>query len=189
MTQGFTFWRGQGRATYGDDLSTAGDRIVPSEIFVEIQGGLSQPDLSMKIEVRQGVPVCTEVCLRSRPDGPEVREKDLAQIRLSWLDQIVAQASMKFTGVPGQWGSGWGKPVDDKSALADIRRIRSGRSRSVSQERLSKVAEIYREHVNDRPTQAVSRAFDVSHRTAARYVQQSRELGLLPPTVPGKKKA
>lgn len=189
MTHAIDFWGGRGRASYGAVDTLIGDRMVPSEIFVEIRGGLWQPDLSMKIEVRQGIPVWTEVRLHSRPDGPEVREKDLAQLHLNnWLEQIVAHASMKLSGVPGQWGAGWSKPVDDKTALPDIRRIRSGRSR-MSQERLSKVAEVYREHVNDRPTEAVSRAFGVSHRTAARYVQQARDLRLLPPTSPGKKKA
>jgi hypothetical protein len=189
MPEGFKFWRGQGRATYGEDLSMVGDRVVPTNIFVDICGGLSQPDLSMKIEVRQGIPVCSEVCLRSRPDGPEVREKDLAQVHLGWLiEQIVARASMKSSGRIGEHGYGWSKPVNDQTALADIRRVRSGRSR-MSQERLSQVADIYREHINDRPTEAVKRAFGVQHRTAARYVQQARERGLLPPTVRGKKKA
>lgn len=189
MTHAFNFWGGHGRATYDAVDTKIGDRMVPSAISVEIRGGPAQPDLSMEIEVRQGIPVWTKVCVHSRPDGPEVREKDLSQIRLNdWLEQIVAQTSMKITGVPGQWGAGWSKPVDDTSALADMQRVRSGRSR-MSQERLSKVAEIYREHLSDRPTEAVSRAFGVSHRTAARHVQQARERGLLPPTVPGKKKA
>jgi len=188
VSQWFEFWRGQGRATYGDDLSIVGDRIVPADIFVDIRGGLLQPDLSMKIEVRQGIPVCAEVCLRSRPDGPEVREKDLAQVRLGWLiEQIVAKASMKPAGRIGEHGYGWSKPVNDQTALADIRQVRSGRSR-MSQERLLKVVEVYREHINDRPTEAVERAFGVSHRTAARYVQQARTAGLLPTTTPGKKK-
>jgi transposase len=166
-----------------------GDRIVPTDIFVEICGGLLQPDLSMKIEVRQGIPVCSEVCFRSRPDGPEVRERHLTQVQLGWLiEQIVARASMKVSGRIGEPAYGWSKPVNDKSALAEIRQARSGRSR-ISQEQLSKVAEVYREHLSNRPTEAVSRAFGVSHRTAARHVQQARERGLLPPTVPGKKKA
>jgi hypothetical protein len=189
VSQGFDFWGGHGRATYGDDLSLVGDRMVPSPISVEIRGGPSQPDLSMTIEVRQGIPVWTEVCVRARPDGPEVREKDLSRVHLKlWLEQIVAVASAKVSGVPGQWGVGWSKPVDDASALSDIRQARSGRSR-ISQERLSKVAEVYRENIHDRPTEAVKRAFDLSHRTAARYVQQARERGLLPATSPGKKKA
>jgi transposase-like protein len=51
------------------------------------------------------------------------------------------------------------------------------------------VADIYRQHIDDRPTEAVSRAFGKSHRTAARWVQQAREAGLLPDTTPGKRKA
>jgi hypothetical protein len=50
-------------------------------------------------------------------------------------------------------------------------------------------AKIYRQHIDDRPTEAVSRAFGKSHRTAARWVQQAREAGLLPDTTPGKRKA
>jgi DNA-binding transcriptional regulator LsrR (DeoR family) len=73
-------------------------------------------------------------------------------------------------------------------ALANVRRARSGRP-CISRERLQKVAEIYREHIDDRPTEAVSRTFGISHRTAARYVQQARESGLLPDTTPGKRKA
>ncbi|MCI4674788.1 hypothetical protein [Candidatus Mycolicibacterium alkanivorans] len=189
MERWLNFWQGQGRATYSADSAMVGDRVVPSEIFVEIAGSASQPDLSMKIEVRQGIPVCTEVCLRSRPDGPEVREKDLAQVRVGWLvEQIVARASVKPIGRVGGYGFGWSKPVNDRTAVSDIRRYRSGRTR-MSRERLLKVVEVYREHIDARPTEAVERAFDVSHRTAARYVQQARDAGLLPATTPGKKKA
>jgi hypothetical protein len=65
--------------------------------------------------------------------------------------------------------TGWGKPVDDYTALRDIQRIRSGRSR-MSVERLQKIADVYRQHVDDRPTEAVARAFGVSHRTSFIYV-------------------
>jgi hypothetical protein len=191
MTHWFTFSEGHGRASYsGDAYAIVGDRKIPAEIFVHVQGGLSEPDFSMKIEVRQGIPVCTEVTLTARPDGPEVRDKDLKYLHLSdWLENIVARASMKSGGVPDDpatWG--WGKPVKDSTALADIRRVRSGRSR-MSRERLEKVADVYRQHVDARPTEAVARAFGVEHRTAARYVQQARAADLLPPTTPGKKKA
>ncbi len=143
----------------------------------------------MKIEVRQGIPVCTEVTLTARPDGPEVRDKDLEYLRLSdWLEQIVALASMKYSGSFPGGVTGWAKPVDDYTALRDIRRHRSGRPR-MSRERLQKIADVYREHFDSRPTDAVRRAFGVSDRTAARYVDHARKAGLLPSTTPGKKKA
>ena len=189
MTQGFTFWDGHGRASYETADVVIGDRLVPSEIFVDVRGGMSTPDFTMKIEVRQGIPVCTEMTLTARPDGPEIREKDLKYLRLNdWLEQIVAQCSMKYSGsFPGGVTS-WVTLVDDRTALSDIRRARSGRPR-ITGERLQKVAEIYRQHVDDRPTEAVARAFGVSHRTAARYADQARKAGLLPATSPGKKKA
>jgi hypothetical protein len=189
MTQSFSFWRGHGRATYEQADVVVGDRLVPSEISVEIRGGTSEPDLSMKIEVRQGIPVWTEVTLRARPDGPEVRDKDLSHVNLNgWIEQIVAACSYRYSGGAASGHEFWGRPADDQGELANVRRVRSGRTR-VSAERLRKVAEIYRDHFTERPTDSVARSFGVSHRTAARYVQQARSAGFLPPTDPGKKKA
>jgi hypothetical protein len=180
----FTFWGGHGRATWEQNDVEIGDRLVPSEIFVDVRGGATQPDLAMKIEVRDGIPQCTEFTLRARPEGPEVRDKDLAVIRVGdWLERIVAQCALVRTG-PNTWS----KPVNDQTALADIVRVRSGRPRT-SRERLKKVAEVYREHFDRRPTTAVGWAFGVKYRTAARYVEQARAAGYLPATSPGKKKA
>jgi len=189
VTATHTFWDGYGRATYepGDRVQV-GDRRIPRAIFVQIRGGENQPDFAMKIEVREGIPQWVEVQLQARPDGPEVRDKDLATIRLGdWLEQIVAMCSLKYSGTGPGWTS-WSKPVVDRTAVPDIRRALSGRPRTVTPERLQKVAEIYRQHFEQRPTEAVARSFGVSHRTAARYVQQARSAGLLPETEPGKKK-
>lgn len=192
VTRSITFWDGHGRATWNpaDKVQVGDRRRVPREIFVQIRGSKNEPDLAMKIEVREGLPQWVEVVLRARPDGPEVRDKDLAAIRLSdWLDQIVAECSLKYSGAgPGGW-EGWSKPVNDRDAVADIRRARSGRPRTITSERLQKVAEVYRQHFDKRPTEAVMRSFGVSHRTAARYVQQARAAGHLPETDPGRKKA
>lgn len=193
MRQQVYLFGGHGRAFYDDSaMTTVGDRRVPVQIQVEVRGGVAEPDLSLKIQVRQGVPVYTEVVLRARPDGPEIRAKDLTYIYLNdWLEQIVAACT--FTqGESGHWmvqtiGGERGK-AERVAAVANLRRVRTGRSRT-PRERLLKIAETYREHVNDRPTEAVSRAFGVSHATAARYVRQARDAGLLPPTTPGKKKA
>ena len=147
---------------------------------MQIRGGENQPDFAMKIEVREGIPQWVEVQLQARPDGPEVRDKDLAVIRLGdWLEQIVAMCSLKYSGTGPGWTS-WSKPVDDRTAVPDIRRALSGRPRTVTPERLQQVAEIYRQHFERRPTEAVARSFGVSHRTAARYVQQARWHGSYP---------
>lgn len=173
-----------------DDWAQVGDRWVPRRIFVHSPMA-DQPDLTMTIEVRQGIPVYAEVAVRARPDGPDIRRKDLDDLPLDdWLEQIVAACSLIATELDesGRPKSLRKKGSDRRAAMANARRVRSGRPR-ISSERLQKVAEIYREHIADRPTIAVTRAFGVSHRTAARYVQQARESGLLPDTTPGKRKA
>ena len=90
-----TFFDGRGRASYDPSKRVpVGNRQVPQTIVVSIRGGSNQPDYQMKIEVRRGVPQWTEVTLRARPDGAEVRDKDLSVVRLdTWLQQIVAMVS------------------------------------------------------------------------------------------------
>ena len=64
-----------GRAWY-DDMAPpvqVRDRLVPETIFVDLYGDGEQPSLQMKIEVRQGVPVCTELRLTARPGGRDIR--------------------------------------------------------------------------------------------------------------------
>lgn len=189
LTEGFTFSDGRGRVThYGADVRV-GDRLVPSEIFVNVRGGPTQPDYALKIEVRDGLPQWVEVTLRARPGGAEVRDKDLSVIPLEdWLEQIVAQCSLKFGGTFAGGVTSRSKPTDDRTAIADIRRTRAGRPRTLTPERLQQVADIYRQHFKSRPTGAVARAFDVADRTASKYVQRAREAGYLPPTERGKKK-
>jgi Family of unknown function (DUF6214) len=188
-TRSIPLAQGHGRATWNNaDKVEIGDRrLVPREIVVQINGGKNEPDFGMRIGVREGIPQVTEVVLKARPEGPEVRDRDLRAIRLTeWLERVVAACSVvDSTGD----GTVWSKPVDDHTARADIRRAMPGRPRTITPELLQKVAETYRNHLSDKPTEAVKRSFGVEHRTAARYVQRAREAGLLPPTVPGKKQA
>jgi hypothetical protein len=55
------------------------------------------------------------------------------------------------------------RPGRNRTAIPDIRRAILGRRRTVTPELLQKVAEVYRQHF-DKPTEAVRRSFDVSHR-------------------------
>jgi hypothetical protein len=191
---GFTVHlHGFGTATYDaetvEDFVSVGDRWVPRRITV--QSALpDQPDLTMTIEVRQGIPVYTLLTVQARPDGPDIRRKDLDLPLDDWLERIVTVCSLiaPELDASGHPKSLVKKPSDRSAAMTNVRRARSGRPR-ISSERLQTVAQTYREHIADRPTDAVSRAFGVSHRTAARYVQQARVAGLLPDTTPGKRKA
>ena len=184
------FLGGSGEARYEagpGDVVDVGNRIVPRKIRAVIEGGLDEPDVAMTIEVRQGLPVCTEIRFVSRADGLEVRAKDLKSVPiLDWTDEIVAACSwvrMESGGI--MQIAGKERRAQDRRNVA---RERVGRPR-VSPELLEKVAEVYREHSDDRPTHAVQRVFGGSYRTAARNVERARDAGLLPPTTPGKKKA
>lgn len=181
---------GAGKAEFDMDgpesVALVGSRFIPKEIRVFVNGGADEPDVHMKIEVRHGIPVCAAVMLHSRPEGLEIRDKDLRLVPISdWVEQIAAVCSYEAT-------TGGIASTDGPTARAvnqrNVRAARSGRPR-ISRERLARVAEIYREHIDSRPTEAVRRAFGVKDRTAARYVEQARQAGLLPPTTPGKKKA
>ena len=74
------------------------DRLVPETLFVDLDGDGEQPALRMKIEVRQGVPVCTELRLTARPGGRDVQRSDLRAVRIdSWIEQAVAVCSYEQT--------------------------------------------------------------------------------------------
>lgn len=98
---------------------------------------------------------------------------------------IVGHCSPPFASqVCGPWPGGTVTKHRARAAVSVCsQQLRTAR------ERLQEVDETYHEHIDDRPTEAVSHAFGISHRTAARYVQQARESGLLPDTTPGKRKA
>jgi len=185
---GFLGGRGEARYEAGPrDVVDVGNRVVPRKILAAIEGGRDDPDVAMIIEVRQGLPVCTEIRFVSRADGPEVRAKDLKSVPiLDWTDEIVAACSwvrMESGGIMQISGKEYRE--QDRRNVA---RARVGRPR-VSPGLLEKVAEVYREHSGDRPTHAVQRTFGGSYRTAARNVERARAAGLLRPTTPGKKKA
>ena len=92
-----TVLNGFGTATYDvDDVANwvkVGDRWVPRRIVVQSPMP-DQPDLRMTIEVRQGIPVYTEVTLQARSDGPDIRRKDLDIPLDDWLERFVGVCSM-----------------------------------------------------------------------------------------------
>jgi len=185
------FLGGRGKVEYDaprpSNMVDVGNRVVPRRIYAAIEGGPDEPDVQMIVEVRQGLPVCTAVGFTSRADGPEVRVRDLKSAPIvDWTDEIVAACShlrMESGGIMQVAG-----PEARATARREVARARVGRP-AVSSEYLEKVAKVYREHSDDRPTHAVQRAFGGSYRTAARNIERARAAGLLPPTTPGKKKA
>ena len=158
------------------------DGWVPPEIDVELRSVGTQPAVSLKIEVRQGIPVCTEVKLRAHPDGPEIRPTDLKAVH---VDSLVEQAVALCTLHPepdGALSVSAPTPADRRNAQR-ARRVRPGRGRPpVPPQRLQQVADLYRRHTDGgRPVQVICEVLGISERTAARYVDKCRSNGLLPP--------
>ncbi|EFV14137.2 hypothetical protein [Segniliparus rugosus] len=160
-----------------------GDRAIPPEILVDFPGGDNQPSLFMKIIVRNGMPICSELQFVAKQDGPEVRPKDLRSVNLDhWIEVIVGACSSRWLG-----DGHYGQDHNYEQGINEVRRARKQSHRTMKPDLLKQVAEIYREHFDTGPVQAIQRAFGVSERTAARYVQLCRRDGLLPPTTKGKK--
>jgi hypothetical protein len=65
----------------------------------------------------------------------------------------------------------------------------SRRGSRITREDLEEVAQVYREHIDESPTQAVGIILGLTERAAARRGQQARAAGLLPKTTSGKRKA
>jgi hypothetical protein len=71
-----------------------------------------------------------------------------------------------------------------------VNRQRLPRARRVmTDEFLQKVAQVYRENIDGKPTKAVGEVFSVQPRMASKYVDRARQKGYLSKTVRGKKKA
>ena len=172
-----------GRAWY-DDMTPpvqVRDRLVPETIFVDLYGDGEQPSLQMKIEVRQSIPVCTELRLTARPADATFSEPTCGRcastagssrwspcVRMSSSSRVVSSLSRHRRGRPGERASGQAHPL-------------RGRPK-VPPERLHEVAELYGRHTPDgQPLLVVADVLGVSARTAARYVEKCRSDGLLPP--------
>lgn len=160
------------------------DRLVPPTIRVEVRSEGKQPALSLKIEVRDGVPLCTEVNLLAHPHGPEIRPSDLRAVHLDTLvEQAVSLCSYQQSqpGVATKYAPTHADRLNAERARRGS--VRRGRPK-VPTDRLREVADLYRRHVDGgRPLQVIAEVLDVDPRTAARYVEKCRssEYKLLPP--------
>ena len=160
-----------------------GDRLVPAQIEAWFPGGESgQPSLHMLIEVVGGVPRCTELSLKKKDGGREIRPKDLRTIELeTWIEAFVARVSSVIEdNEDGRISASYG-PMDERELRKGMKQIavaRRGSRRPMTAERRKRVAEIY----NAQETggiEAVELAFNVSRSTAVRYINAAREAGLI----------
>jgi hypothetical protein len=161
-----------------------GDRGLPRFAVYRHPGGDGEPAFEVRIEVWDGVPVCTEVKVSAKPgDRTHVRAKDLKLVAFELENSIEYWLSeLAFTrhGKTG-WKRGFPKEAAERQAArTSIRKARQQVRRKMTDGHLQKVAETYRAGGPNK-TEAVAVAFGVSPRTASRYVQRARDARLLPP--------
>jgi hypothetical protein len=158
-----------GRALWNEHgaHTTIGGVRVPRRVTFHMPGDDTEPALRMTFNMGSGAAMCTAVQLQAKR-GKAIRAKDAraaARVLLDWGDDLVEV----FTRTR--------------------RNAHRPQPRTVTDQLLAEVAEIYRGHLGSGPTRAVAAHRSVPYSTAARYVTQARRAGFLPPTTPGKKRA
>lgn len=170
------------------DLVRVGDVLIPERIEVELPGAAGQPTVELTVEFRDGVPGFTRIELSSKSEARQIVSRDVGLVRdrmNHWLHNAILESAAQRPGgsVTAQdWASGAGPQTA-------IREVRPTTRRKVTDALLLDVAAIYRNNLDGKPVVAIQLAYNVPHRTAARYVQQARERGHLPATTRGRKTA
>jgi hypothetical protein len=166
---------------HGPGYAQFGDTVVPRRVAYTIEGDHSSPSLRIEFEIRDERPFCSSVHIDASAQGRSIRTGDLTSLpsleRLA--EECFAELAMR---------AGTSNPfeafIGDKAGVRQAR----GEIHSGGDAELKEVARVYREHVDERPVEAVE-ALGYTRRTAARRIQQAREKGLLPKTTQGKRKA
>ncbi|WP_156737743.1 hypothetical protein [Mycobacterium sp. E735] len=161
-----------------------GDHGVPSPVVYRHGGGEGQPALELTLEVWNGVPVCTSLSMTAKPDNNvHIRAKDIKLVATQLENSIEYWMSfLAYVREPAKPGRrGWKRehsPSARRAALGTVRTARREIRRKMTDDLLRNVASTYKAVTSAR-TEAVARAFNVSHRTAQRYIEKAREAGLL----------
>lgn len=189
--EGFESEDEQYKLRVGPYVEAIPDHHMPKWIELEAYG-FDEPDVCLRIELRDDVPRLVDLRFRAGPTSREVMSKDLREQDISGFIEVFYSGHVIRVDRTGE------KPVvgyslDPETQFAtQIRNLlqqrRSGKRR-ITGDFLRQVAAVYRGNINHAPTEAVARAFGVKHRQATDYVKQARDRGLLPPTKQGRARA
>jgi hypothetical protein len=174
------------------DPVRVGDRVLPRKITAVFESVAGRPGLELDVEVVRGVPQCRRIAIVAAADGEEVRQVDVAAVRVDeWVAAIVAAFAKPYTETPDGAVRIEPQTAEEEAEARDriARARRLARRRGPSAVHLDDVARIYREHLDDAPAEAVARALGVGRRQAGNYIAAARREGHLPPTTRGRKRA
>jgi len=159
---------------------------VPTWIELTTSGG-ADPDMHVRVELRDGAPQVVKLAWTSQPDQSEVRQKHLRH-----TDPVELATDLVVSTI------NTGHKVPDVEKLRQSRRMaekfveRQRRPRAyrvITESFLKSVADVYRANIDRAPTKAVAKTFGVKDRMASTYVDRARRAGHLPPTKQGQKRA
>lgn len=174
------------------DPVRVGDRVLPRKITAVFESVAGRPGLELDVEVVRGVPQCRRIAIVAAADGEEVRQVDIAAVRVDeWVDAITAAFAKPWTETADGAVRIEPQTAEEEAEARDriARARRLARRRGSAAVHLDDVARIYREHLDDAPAAAVARALGVGTRQAGNYIAAARREGHLPPTTRGRKRA
>jgi hypothetical protein len=163
------------------------DTVVPSSVTRTLEGDNGHPDLVMTFELRDGRPECVELHIKAKPKGRGIKQSDLRGFTVDELAEVLfSRAAMRVeqTAEDGTWiakGPLW-EERERWAARGDVAERLSAKRGGVSTAELERVAEVYSNHRDNKPVQAVQMLVGyASRRTASRRIQQARQVGFLTP--------
>lgn len=163
---------------------------VPTWVELTTTGG-ADPDMHVRVELRGGSPVLTELSWKAGPGQGGIQQKHLRQTEVTKLVTDLVVSTMRTNEMV---------PVGEAPEVTALRQSKAAARRFVDRQRLPRarrvmtdeflqeVARIYQENATGKPTKAVGEVFNVQSRQASKYVDAARRRGYLPQTVRGQKK-
>lgn len=180
---------GEAKWPAGTPVVPMGDVYMPERIqaWMRFPGDGDQPVLRVRLEIICGAPRFTKIEIESKQGGREVNGAEIGLVRDNlefWRRTLVELTSQAHGDRDLAREPDW---ADSAVAAKSLQRV--GRRRKATDDRHESIAALYRDNVAGKPIETIAAVYGVSHRTAARYVQEARANGHLPPTTRGKKQA
>jgi hypothetical protein len=173
-----------------DDWVEVGDRWFPRTFSMVYRPRSDELTPSWRVvwEVRDGRPQCRQAVFEASETGREIRSVDLR--RLS-LEDLVEAAATNMAAKRATDEDGRVHMVRDlrdwQATIQQVRKARGDGRRSITAEKLARVAKVYRANVDSTPVRAVRDELGLgSERTARRWIQLARDRGFLGEAIPGK---
>jgi hypothetical protein len=149
--------------------------IVASPIEAHFPASGHHPSLYMRIEMVDGVPLCTEITLKMAEGGEPLRQKHLRAMKVELFVEYAAlrcSATVVFQRESG--GMAIARPSPE--AKRAVRTFKRSMTSALKQQ----VAQVYGE-AEVGGIDAVMDAFGVSRTSAVRYINAARDAGLIEP--------